>query len=142
MKTRDSKSPQKRSTRQSEEFFYHPQETLILAIVSALDVVMTYTLLTRDDGGFIESNPFAKYFLDRWGMAGMAYFKASMTLLVCVITQIVARKNSTLSKQVLGLATLIIVAVVIYSVGLHFQHHQISEMIEANVSAVGTWRPA
>ena len=124
----------KRPSGPTEAFFYHPQETLILVVVSALDVIMTYYLLNRDEGGFTESNPIAKYFLDRWGMAGMAYFKASMTLLVCTITQIVARKNSVLAQQVLGLATLIIVAVVIYSVRLHFQHHQISEMFEANLS--------
>ena len=104
---------------------------LILVIVSALDVVMTYSLLTRGDGGFIESNPFAGYFLDRWGMAGMAYFKASMTLLVCVITQIVARQNSRLARQVLELATLIVAVVVIYSVWLHFRHRTIPAVIES-----------
>jgi Domain of unknown function (DUF5658) len=139
MTKRDSKSLKKRSARQSEVFFYHPQETLILVVVSALDVIMTYYLLTRDDGGFTESNPIAKYFLDRWGMAGMAYFKVSMTLLVCTITQIVARKNSVLAQQVLGLATLIIVAVVIYSVRLHFQHHQISDMFEASHLMTAPW---
>ncbi len=138
MTKRDSKSLKKRSAN-PPEFFYHPQETLILVVVSALDVIMTYYLLTRDEGGFTESNPIAKYFLDRWGMAGMAYFKASMTLVVCVITQIVARKNSVLAQQVLGLATLIIVAVVIYSVRLHFQHHQISEMFEANLPKAALW---
>lgn len=102
----------------------HPQETLILCVVSALDVIMTRHLLTRNDVSFIESNPVAHYFLVRWGLAGMAYFKAGMTLFVCVITQIIARKNSELAKFVLGLATLIIIGVVIYSVWLHFNHRQ------------------
>ncbi len=141
MAKRDSKSLKKPDPSGTEQFFYHPQETLILVVVSALDVIMTYYLLTRDDGGFTESNPIAKYFLDRWGIAGMAYFKGSMTLLVCVITQIVARKNSVLARQVLGLATLIIVAVVIYSVRLHFQHHQISEMFETNLSIAAPCLP-
>ena len=141
---REIKSSGRRSTKRSAgqqllKFVHHPKETLILGLVSGLDVVMTYNLLTRGDGGFTESNPIARYFLDRWGMAGMAYFKASMTLLVCVITQIVARKNSVLAKQVLGLATLIIVAVVIYSVRLHFQHHQISEMFEADLFKAAPW---
>lgn len=117
-----------------EAFFRLPQETLILSVASALDVIMTYTLLTRGDGGFTESNPFAQYFLYRWGMAGMAYFKAAMTVLVCVITQIVARKNELLAKQVLELATLIVVAVVIYSVGLHFKHHDLPVLRELDVS--------
>ena len=105
-----------------------PQETLLLIIVSGLDVVMTFLLLTRGDGGFTESNPIARYFLDRWGMAGMAYFKIAMTLLVCAINQFVARKNLRLARQVLGLATLIIVSVVIYSVTLHFRHHHINDL--------------
>ena len=112
----------------------NPQETFILIVVSGLDVIMTYTLLTRGDGGFTESNPFARFFLDRWGMAGMAYFKAIMTLVVCLITQIVARKNRSLARQVLELATLIIVAVVIYSVGLHFRHHEIRPTDETEIS--------
>lgn len=89
---------------------------------------MTHSLLTRGDGGFTESNPIAQYFLYRWGMTGMAYFKAAMTSLVCVITQIVARQNELLAKRVLELATLIVVAVVIYSVSLHFKHHNLHNL--------------
>ncbi len=110
----------------------HPQETLILCVVSVLDVVMTHRLLTRSDISFTESNPFASYFLDRWGVEGMAYFKMIMTAFVCVVTQMIARKNSALARQVLGLATVIVVAVVIYSVWLHFHHRQIVEVFEAS----------
>ena len=139
---REIKSSGRRSTKRSAgqqllKFVHHPQETLFLVLVSGLDVVMTYNLLTRGDGGFTESNPIARYFLDRWGMPGMAYFKMTMTLLVCVITQIVARKNSVLAKQVLELATLIIVVVVIYSVVLHFRHHDLRPPLELDVS----WSP-
>ena len=109
--------------RQVITFIRHPQETLILIVVSALDVAMTHRLLTQGDGQFVESNPFARFFLDHWGIRGMVYFKASMTVVVIVITQIIARQNSGLGRQVLGLATLIIVAVVIYSTSLHFQHN-------------------
>jgi hypothetical protein len=100
----------------------HVKETLIFCIVSALDVVMTFQLLNRDDIAFIESNPFAGYFLDHWGLEGMAFFKGTMTIIACVITQFVARKDPVLAKQFLIVATLIIVGVVIYSVSLHFNH--------------------
>lgn len=102
-----------------------PQETLILCVVSLLDVVMTYRLLTREDMSFVESNPVAQYFLYRWGMKGMAYFKGGMTLLVCVVTQIIAREKPDLARKVLGVATLIIVGVVIYSAALHFKHREV-----------------
>jgi hypothetical protein len=120
------------------DLFPLPQETLILIVVSALDVIMTFSLLTRGDDRFNESNPIARYFLDRWGMRGMAYFKGAMTLLVCVITQIVARKNELLAKRVLELATLIIVFVVIYSVSLHFRHHEIPAPVEIDAWLAST----
>lgn len=116
----------------------HPQESLLLCIVSALDVVMTIHLLKRGDINFTESNPFARYFLDRWGLEGMGYFKAVMTAVVLVITQIVARKNSDLARQVLGLASVIIVGVVIYSVWLHFKHRHIVEVLEVPLFE-GVW---
>jgi hypothetical protein len=112
------------------ELFLLPQETLILCLVSALDVVMTMKLLTRGDLRFTESNPVARYFLYSWGLTGMAYFKAVMTLFVCIVTQLVARKNLTVARRVLGLATVIIVGVVIYSVWLHFHHRHVIEVIE------------
>ena len=123
----------KRTTisKQRPPFVYHPQETLILCVVSSLDVVMTFHLLPRGDVAFTESNPFASYFLNRWGLEGMAYFKAAMTAFVCVVTQIIAYQNPALARQVLGLATVIIVAVVIYSVWLHFNHRPTIDFIEA-----------
>lgn len=99
-----------------------PQETLILWTVSLLDVLMTYRLLMRGDVRFVESNPFAGFFLDRWGLEGMVWFKIGMTFFVSLITQIVARKDLILAKRVLGLSTLIILGVVMYSVVIHFNH--------------------
>jgi hypothetical protein len=116
--------------KQNPELIRLPQETLILCVVSALDVIMTYYLLTREDLQFTESNPVARYFLEHWGMRGMVYFKATMTIFVCVITQIVARRNLARARQVLGVATVIVVGVVVYSVWLHFQHRQIIQVIE------------
>ena len=99
-----------------------PTETVMFCIVSALDVIMTYGLLVRDDMNFVESNPFAGYFLDRWGIEGMVYFKGVMTLVACGIAQIVARKELALARQLLAIMTLIILGVVIYSVWLQFRH--------------------
>lgn len=110
-----------------------PQETLILCVVSLLDVVMTYRLLTREDISFVESNPFARYFLYRWGMKGMAYFKVGMTVIVCVVTQIIARPKPELARKVLGVAILIIAGVVIYSAALHFKHREVIEVGQAQI---------
>ncbi|WP_010585048.1 DUF5658 family protein [Schlesneria paludicola] len=104
---------------------WFPQETLILWIVSGLDVTMTLHLLWRGDIQFVESNPFAGYFLDHWGVTGMAGFKAAMTLLVSVIVQVVAYRDPVLARRVLSIGTVIIVFVVIYSVWLHFSHVEV-----------------
>jgi|GEM_PF-2335766 hypothetical protein len=119
----DSQLPQSSSKSQTTPgLIRFPQETLVLCVVSVLDVAMTYRLLTRGDVRFVESNPLAAYFLNRWGIKGMAYFKAAMTVLVCFITQIIARKDAVIARRLLGTATLIIVGVVIYSVWMHFNN--------------------
>lgn len=118
--------------RQLAELIRLPQETLILCLVSALDVAMTIRLLTRGDLRFTESNPVAAYFLNRWGLEGMAYFKGGMTLFVCLVTQMIARKHERLARQVLGLATLIILSVVLYSVWLHFHHRHVIDVPAAD----------
>ena len=106
------------------DLFLLPSETFTFCIVSFLDVAMTLGLLLRRDPGFqfVESNPIAAYFLNRWGIEGLAGFKAAMTALVCVIVQIVARKNPALARTLLALTTLIVLTVVSYSVWLNFRH--------------------
>ena len=98
----------------------YPTETILFCVVSILDVAMTYGMLARDDVNFTESNPFAWYFLTHWGIEGMVYFKATMTFVACVITQIVARQEPVLAKRLLGVLTLVIVVVVSYCVWLQF----------------------
>lgn len=91
-------------------------ELTCFVAVSLLDVAMTWKLLS--EGGFAEANPVARYFLHHWGPHGMAYFKASMVLVVAVVTQIIARKQPETARRVLNLATLIVTLVVLYSVTL------------------------
>lgn len=101
---------------------HYPMEMMLFCVVSFLDVAMTFGLLARDDVMFIESNPVARYFLQRWGVDGMAFFKASMTIFVCLIAQIVAQKNRLLAKRLLAVSILIVLSVVMYSVWLQFHH--------------------
>ncbi len=88
-------------------------ETTIFILVSALDIFMTWILLSGD--GFRESNPIAKYFLDRWGRKGFVGFKFASVTVVCVIAQIVATKNLRLARMVLLFGTIVVGAVVVYS---------------------------
>ncbi|MCG6158052.1 DUF5658 family protein [Rubinisphaera margarita] len=88
-------------------------ETTIFILVSALDIFMTWILLSGD--GFRESNPIAKYFLDRWGRKGFVGFKFASVAVVCVIAQIVASKNLRLARLLLLFGTAVVGAVVVYS---------------------------
>jgi hypothetical protein len=91
-------------------------ETCFFILVSALDVYATYLLLAR--GGHEESNPFARFFFDRWGMDGMIAFKFTSVAVVCVIAQIIARRKLMTARLLLIFLTLLVSAVVVYSLYL------------------------
>jgi len=73
-----------------------PQQLALYLVVSALDFVATKAML--EYGGFQEANPIARYFLYGWEPRGLLYFKAALTGLVCVISQIVATKHPRVSR--------------------------------------------
>ena len=87
-----------------------------------LDATLTYILLTHpvDEHGpwAVESNQFAKFFLDRWGLTGMFAFKLASVVVVCAIAFFIAHRNSTTARRLLYAGTLIIVTVAAYSAWL------------------------
>jgi hypothetical protein len=101
-------------------------ETMMFVLASTLDVVMTRYLLNNSasDGHiwFVESNPIPRYFLESWGPHALVYFKFSLVALVTVICQFIARSKIAVARRVLNFATLIVMAVVVYSVVLMVQH--------------------
>lgn len=90
-------------------------EVTTFILVSVLDIFMTYMLLRV---GAVEANPFARFFLDRWGFDGMIAFKMVSVALVTVIAQIVAQFQMSTARKLLIYATAIVGAVVIYSAAL------------------------
>lgn len=96
----------------------HEFTTYIL--VSALDLFMTYLLLAH--GGFRESNPVANFFILHWGVKGMVYFKFGLVALVCTIAYIVGQHRPTTARRLLQFATLVVTAVVGYSLVLFLRH--------------------
>lgn len=96
------------------------QETVRFIFVSALDVFLTYLLITQDR--FHEGNPVARFFLNHWGMQGMIYFKFAMVAFVAVLAQIIARKQLETARRLLNLATIIVICVLIYSLILLARH--------------------
>lgn len=93
-----------------------PQQLTLYLVVSALDFVATKAML--EYGGFREANPIAQYFLFGWGPRGLLYFKAAMTGLVCVISQIVATKHPRVARWILEFGAVVVSAVLLYSAWL------------------------
>lgn len=102
------------------------RDTLCYVAASALDVVMTWLLLTYDGGsdqvGFIESNPVARYFLYGWGIAGLVYFKVATVGLVILVCHVIARKRIDVAHRIMQFATLVVTLVVVYSICLLVRH--------------------
>lgn len=96
--------------------------TLVYLIVNALDVLMTYLLLTHDTFEFIEANPLARYCLYSWGAKGLIWFKVTLVALVMLNCQLIASRRPEIARRVLYLAIAIVSGVVIYSVYLYVRH--------------------
>lgn len=74
---------------------------------------MTYVLLRF---GGLESNPVANFFLQRWNIQGLVFFKMGIVAFVVVLAQIVAWKHLRKGRLMLWAGSGIVGAVVIYSV--------------------------
>lgn len=101
-------------------------ETAWFLLVNALDIVLTWMLLYRSATGHlrdsvVETNPVAAFFLNRWGLAGMNYFKLGVVTVVIVLTQLIALRRPETARVLLRIGTLIVGGVVIYSMVLYAQ---------------------
>ncbi len=92
------------------------RELKAFIFVSALDIFATYVLLRI--GGFTESNPIAAFFLFRWGIKGLVFFKLGMVAFVCILAHIISLQRPQTALRLLQFATLVVGGVVLYSVYL------------------------
>lgn len=92
------------------------KETCWFILVGVLDFFATYLLIYRRIA--IEGNPVARWFLEGWGPKGMLYFKMGMVGFICVLAQLIARRDEKIARRVLWFGTFIVGCVVIYSVVL------------------------
>jgi len=103
------------------------RETALFIMASAMDTFMTYLILQysaqkQTTAVLGEGNPFANFFISLWGVRGMVYFKFTLVAVVTVIAQIIARERIETARKLLNFATLIVGAVVIYSLILLLRH--------------------
>ncbi len=99
------------------------RELKAFIFVSTLDIFATYILLRI--GGFTESNPIAAFFLFRWGVKGLVYFKLAMVAFVCILAHVISLQRPRTALRLLQFATLVVGGVVVYSVYLFVQHAQV-----------------
>jgi hypothetical protein len=95
------------------------QAVSLFLLFSVADVVLTVALLYR--GGFAESNPVARFFLNSWGPKGLVYFKVSLVATVCLIAQFIAFKRIETARRLLSFAALAVAVVVAYSLVLYYR---------------------
>jgi hypothetical protein len=105
----------------------HETEASWFGLASALDAAITVIALRQSAAGemrlsIVESNPVARWFLHEWGAAGLIGFKAAMTAFVIVIAWIVGRSRPDVARGLLVGGTIVVGAVVVYSIRLLIQN--------------------
>jgi hypothetical protein len=102
------------------------RETVYFALASALDFLMTWSLLgfhgSAGDVWFVESNPVAGFFLSNWGVMGLIGFKLVMVGMIAGVCQVIASRRVGTARRVLQFAAITASLVVVYSAGLMIRH--------------------
>jgi hypothetical protein len=91
-------------------------ETTWFILLSFLDLLLTFVLL--QDGGFRESNPLALRVLSSVGLRGLILFKFGLVTFVCVLTQIIARRQLPAARTVIQFAIVASAIVLLFSAWL------------------------
>lgn len=106
-------------------------ESLWFIAASVADILLTSVLLmaTVDEHAPFrvrEGNPVAGYILDHWGLERLVYFKLGMTAVVIAIAEVVATKRQDLGRRILRFGTIVVGAVVAYSLVLLLLSQRVS----------------
>lgn len=82
---------------------------------SAMDVMLTWVILSV---GGSEANPIARLVIDRFQLPGAIVFKFTLTVMVIVICEIVARLRPRVAYGLAIIALLVSIMPVVYSLSL------------------------
>jgi len=91
-------------------------ETALYLLAGTLDFLLTAFILPRE--GFCEANPVAVRVLAFWGIRGLLVFKFVAIAAVCLLSQAVALRRPAAACTLLNTATLLTVAVILYTLTL------------------------
>lgn len=98
-------------------------ETTRFIFANAMDLFVTYLALNMSASGrtsrpIAEGNPIPLWFINRWGVKGMIYFKFGMVLFIVLLAQYVAQRKMTSARRLLNFGTIVVSGVVVYSLWL------------------------
>lgn len=93
------------------------REVFWLVALGTLDLLLTYALLRRG-AHFYESNPVARWWFERWNIAGMTAFKFLVMGGVVALCEFAERRRPGYGRAVLWLGCVVTASVVAYSVRL------------------------
>jgi hypothetical protein len=96
-------------------------ESLLLVFLSAVDLLMTYTLLWQGRL-FYESNPVAQWFFQRWNIAGMTAFKFGVVGVVVVLGETIERHRPGVGRAILVLGCIAALLVIAQGFRLLIEH--------------------
>lgn len=102
-------------------------ETSVYLLVSVLDFYMTWWLLSHRQegaGGFVESNPVARFFLEHWGLRGLFGFKIAAVLAVVLLTVLISERRPEAARAVLWIGIAVTGIVVAYSLAIYSRQLQ------------------
>ena len=96
-------------------------ESLLLVIFSMCDLFMTYVLLWQG-GHFYEANPIARWFFDRWNIAGMTAFKFGLVGLIVILCEIIERRRPKVGRAIVLLGCVAAIVVTVQGLRLFMAH--------------------
>jgi Domain of unknown function (DUF5658) len=96
-------------------------ESLLLVVLSACDLFMTYLLLWKA-GHFYEANPLARFFFDRWNIAGMTAFKFGLVAIIIILCETIERHRPRVGRAIVLLGCVAALIVSLHGLRLLIGH--------------------
>lgn len=96
----------------------HFGKVSLFALLSLADLFLTWLLLAQGEGQIYESNPLARWWLERHGWLGLVAFKLSTTLLVVGLAMTISASRPRTGGWVLVFACSVLALVILYSSSL------------------------
>jgi hypothetical protein len=93
----------------------HPRKQGLFAVLSLMDLTLTWWLLGHTNGVVAEGNPVASWWLARFGWHGLAGFKIALMLLLGAIVAVISFRQPRAGGGVLIFGCAILLCVILYS---------------------------